>query len=193
MQAFEGAAALISDEFNSTDLFVEPADSRSAAMLLPIGQFAWSVIQDNRPVANLAGKHVSILNKRDKNFASYSGWRSLTSPLRNIVTARSPFGFVSHKVDMRLVFQWNGRYRNTAGRYLKNCYAAPSVHIVIGNYLDGQATRARNPVNIGSVSNPCAQIDIHYKLTYGSLIERFSTEWRFRFACNGKYSMTPLG
>lgn len=187
-QAFEGFVDQLPDGSDSEGIFDEPA---SAADLVPVGQFIWDFIKDNKPISNIATKHVSILNKNNTNFASYSGWQDRMSDRVTVIEAKSAVGLTTVKVDMRMIFEHAGRYLSTRGRYLKNCYASPTASVTFGNSLNGKASR-RDPVNTGTLSRPCARIDIIYSFTYGSWLAMYTDEWRFRYQCNGNWWMDPL-
>jgi hypothetical protein len=162
-----------------------------AGALVAVGDISWKVIQDGAPVSNLATKQVSVLHT-NTNFASYSGWQEMMSKSRRVVELKGLAGKTVISVDMRMIFFHSGKYLNETGRYLKNCYASPSTYVRWGHSLEGQATRAKDPVNVGSLSNPCAQQDIFFSFTYGRPLQKWTDEWRFRYQCDGSWEMSPL-
>lgn len=170
-----------------------PEDNASIAAswgdLVAIGDLAWTVIQDSKPVANVASKHVGV-RERNSHWSDYSGWRDEESARHRVVEAKSAFGVTTVSIDMRMVFKHSGNYRGK-GRYLQNCYASPSVSVIISNHADATASK-RNPVNVGTTSNPCAETDIYYQFSYGSFIKTWVDDWRFTFQCGGWWRMAPM-
>jgi len=183
MNPIEGKA---SGEFTPT----EANASASAGDLVAIGNLAWTIIQDSKPVANVRSKHVGV-QKRGSSFGDYSGWRDRSIGRKRVVTAKSALGVTVISIDMTMHFKHSGNYRGR-GRYLENCYASPGVSVWLTNTVDATAS-TRNPINIGpNRRNICAEIDIDYQFTYGGLVRKWVDNWRFRFQCDGGYDMRRL-
>jgi len=182
VNAFEGTAG---GEFTPP----EAKEEASLGDLVAIGDLAWTIIQDSKPVANVNSKYVSVI-ERDSSFRDYSGWRDEQSSRHRVVEAKSAFGVTTISVDVTLVFKHSGNYRGS-GRYLENCYASPRVSVILTNTVDATASK-RNPVNVGSSTNICAETDIFYQFNYGSFAKKWVSDWRFTFQCGGWWRMSPL-
>jgi len=157
--------------------------------IVSVGQFVWDFIKDNRPISDIANKHVSAL-ERDTTWTQYSGWRRVQSSRHRVIETTNVFGGTVVSVDMLMDFLAHGRLSGGGG-YLKHCYASPSVDVTLTNFVEGRAT-AREPFNYGTVSSPCASVDIIFSFRYGSFIKSWNQDWRFTYRCNGWWGMFPL-
>lgn len=175
--------------FDLHDWEMNASEYPSLGDFISAGEFVWGIIKDGAPVSSISNKHVSVLEK-DSAWYDYAGWIHRRSIQHRVLETTNAFGSVVSSVDMTMDFNFGGNFRGR-GRYVKNCWASPSVYVGWSNSVDGKATRL-DPSNRGTRANPCAEANIIFSFTYGSYLFSGSSDWKFTYRCDGYWSMSPL-
>ena len=121
-----------------------------------IGQKAWSIIVDNRPVVNVKSQYATALPKGSTGWADIGGWHPPAGAIYEL-TAKNGYGMTMIDVRYQVLRTYGGSYQGK-GKYLTAVAVEPLL-VEVGwayHFSMDASVPDTSIVNVGTSSNPVA-------------------------------------
>lgn len=152
----------------------------SAESVINAAKFAWDVIKDGKPAADLTSTTANAVPQVDD-------WQSLTDTqarpnafrMKYNVSYVWPLDDYDH-VQLQIVLKWDfGARYHGGGAFIPNVWVeVPECFVGSGWDVNLRLT-AQNPTNTGASGSPLARIPVTVKGTVSSGLELYHVEWAF--------------
>ena len=151
-----------------------------AGQVIAIGKEAWTFIEDNRPVVNSNVDYAGAVPDGISDWRTLAGWKSTS---RGPVVLSWVNGFNSEVVHVG--FKWTNSYND---KYLTQAGPAVDTMDVSWGYTVDVSVKAYPPLNIGTIKNPIAQLDVELKCRISNVLKDVTKQYRARFKGDGTIS-----
>jgi hypothetical protein len=126
--------------------------------IINLGKAAWSIVENNQPVVNLAFDFANALPKGVNSAYDLNGFSDIVYRSYN-ASGRNIFGANVYEVKFTLMHQYGGSF-DGQGQYLATVAVIPSqVKVMWGNKLNFSVKHV-NTVNVGTQVNPIAALSL---------------------------------
>jgi hypothetical protein len=135
--------------------------------MVNLGKKVWVLLEKGKPVVDLKTDTASALPKGVKTWMNLSGWKAPKSHVYRL-RVENGFGITVIDYSFRVIYTSGGAL-NGKGRYLTQVSVIPdSVNVVWGFNLSSEVL-VPNVVNVGTVQNPVAGMELLVKWTSKTL------------------------
>ena len=162
----------------------------SADTVINAAKFAWDVIKDGKPTADITGSTANAVPQ-------VQDWQSLTGAQGpSVYTLPISYGFnwplddYDHvQIQLKLKWQFGAKYQN-GGAFIPNIWIEVPDCYVGWPWNVNISMIAHNPTNAGTAKAPIAQIPLTLRGSISSFLESQQIEWSFMLFGDGRSSVS---
>ncbi len=167
------------DDFNIDDCVSDNADISGIGWsdIINIGQKAWQLVLDNKPVLHTKTPVAHALPKGLTCWTDLEKWSNPQMRSYEVLYTNG-FGQEVVKFRFRLHHTYGGRKAGT-GRYIANATILPSQVDVNWGYKFNAILEVGKPVNIGTNENPVAGLEMNLRWKVSTLLKESQSSVHF--------------
>lgn len=138
--------------------------------LVLIGEKIYNLVKKGQPVLNVETQTWSVLPKNVTEASALSDWKN---PVRKGYSFSAENGYGVEVINVRYIIQFvpGGRHEGK-GAYLAHISAIPTTVDVAWGYTLNITAESREPLNVGSPTNPVAAFSTDVKIEVKTLVKR---------------------
>lgn len=181
----EGANPLILRfEESSAGAVVDEVDV-TLDKIIGIGNKAWKIIDANKPVVRTTVETASALPEGITRWQDLEGWQVPHSRYYSVVIVNA-WGMEVVRFGYRVLYSAGGSFRGQ-GRYLSNVTIVPAKVDVLWSFKFDANVLIQNVLNVGTVSDPIAGIQMGVRFTVDSPLAHIQSEKNFFVRGDGEF------
>lgn len=145
--------------------------------IVRIGQQVWKIIEDNKPVLEISTPVVHALPRGLNCWSDLENWQAPVTRSYEIVYLNG-WDMEVVKFRFRLHYTYGGG-KEGRGRYLANVTVMPGELSVVMGYKFNARVEVGQTVNLGSVADPLAGIELNLRWNVQTLVKESENSYHF--------------
>jgi hypothetical protein len=128
---------------------------------ITLGQKAWQVIVDNKPIANVSTQRLSILPVAQQDWAQMENWKGPAARTFH-VRAENLYGMTVVDIEYTIAFNYGGQLGGH-GAFLANATVIPNLKTLVWGFQVDSEVEVGSVVNTGTKLDPRPGVELQVK------------------------------
>ena len=158
------------------------ASAGAVDTIVNAGKFAWDVMKDSKPVANVASDNANAI-PAGANWVDLIGWAPNPSRISFRYHTENPEGTNATDINVTLQWYFNGQYQG-AGQYINAATVIAAGDVAFGNTVNITAS-INNPMNLGTRDKPVAALPVKITIQESNWVQNLTSAYTGQLKGNG--------